>query len=72
MCEPSLKRFKQNTEEGNLTELSSCKMSLITKHQYLQIESVDGKIKMCGDKKLVNGLCRKIAQEIVSGLRGYH
>ena len=64
MCESSLKRFKQNTEEGKLTKLSSCKMSLITKHQYLQVESVNGKIKMCGDKELVNGLCRKIAQEI--------
>ena len=67
MCESSLKRFKPNTEEGKLTELSSCKMSLITKHQYLQVESVNGKIKMCGDKELVNGLCTKIAQEFKHG-----
>ena len=71
MCESSLKRFKPNTEEGKLTELSSCKMSLITRHQCLQVESVDGKIKMCGHEELINGLCTKIAQEIKSGFESY-
>ena len=61
MDEPRLKRSKLNPEEERLTELSSCKMSLTTKHEYLQVESLNNReIKVCAyDDKLITKLYKK-------------
>lgn len=65
MSEPNLKRFKPNTEEGKLTELRipGCKMSL-ARHQYLQVESLSGKIKISGENALIQQLQRKLREEL--------
>lgn len=62
MDEPRLKRAKPNSEEERFTELSSRKMLLITRHQYLQVESLKGEIEMCGEE-LIGRVEKKFKNE---------
>ena len=59
------KRRKPNIEEGMSTELSSCKMPLITRHMYLQVESHDGGVTIIsGDEFIQQELRRKFDDTI--------
>ena len=63
MDKPRKKRVKPNTEEERLTELPGCKMSL-TRHQYLQLESLPERINICGDKEFIKRWSGEFQKEL--------
>ena len=61
------KRRKPNTEEGMSTELSGCKMPLITRHMYLQVESHDGGVTIISGDKFIQQELRRKFDNMISG-----